>query len=106
MPSHKRLLRVLTWHVHGSYLYYLSQVPVEFYLPVKADPTGGYGGRSGSFPWPANVHDVPAGQVRDLELDCILFQSRKNFLEDQFEILSETQRSLPRRSRTSPCSSS
>lgn len=32
-----RPLRVLTWHIHGSYLYYLSQTPVEFYLPVKPD---------------------------------------------------------------------
>ena len=28
-------LRVLTWHVHGSYLLYLVQAPHEFYLPVK-----------------------------------------------------------------------
>ncbi len=30
-----RRLRVLTWHVHGSYLYYLTQAPHDFYLPVK-----------------------------------------------------------------------
>ena len=30
-----RPLRVLTWHVHGNYLLYLSQAHVEFYLPVK-----------------------------------------------------------------------
>ncbi len=96
MPTNNRRLRVLTWHIHGSYLYYLSQTPVEFYLPVKQPTEGGYGGRAGSFPWPDNVHDVPVEQVRDLELDCILFQSRKAFLEDQYEILSEKQRSLPR----------
>lgn len=27
--SRKRL-RVLTWHVHGNYLYYLSQAPHDF----------------------------------------------------------------------------
>lgn len=88
-------LRVLTWHVHGSYLYYLAQAGVEFYLPVKDGRPEGYGGRSGSFPWPANLHDVPAGQVRDLKLDAVLFQSRKNYLEDQYEILSPEQRQLP-----------
>ena len=27
-----RRLNVLTWHTHGSYLYYLTQVPHEFYV--------------------------------------------------------------------------
>ena len=31
----------------------------------------------------------------ELDLDCILFQSRRNYLEDQ-EILSPEQRRLPR----------
>lgn len=30
MPRDK--LRILTWHVHGNYLYYLSQVPHQFYV--------------------------------------------------------------------------
>ncbi len=89
-------LRILTWHVHGSYLYYLSQVPHEFYLPVKPGKPEGYGGRAGTLPWPDNVYDVPAEEVRDREFDCILYQSHKNYLEDQHEILSEAQRRLPR----------
>lgn len=91
-----RPLRVLTWHIHGSYLYYLTQTPVEFYLPVKNNREEGYGGRAGSFPWGPNVHDVPAGEVKHLEFDCILFQSRKNYEHDQFEILSPEQRALPK----------
>ncbi len=89
-------LRILMWHIHGSYLYYLVQSPHEFYLPVKPGKPEGYGGRTESYPWPDNVHDVPAEAVKDLEFDCILFQSRKNYLEDQYEILSEAQRQLPR----------
>ena len=91
-----RRLRVLTWHVHGSYLLYLSHARQEFYVPVKPGRPEGYGGRSGSFPWPANVHEVAADQVRGLEFDCVLFQTRKNYEEDQYEILSESQRRLPR----------
>ena len=71
-------LRVLTWHVHGSYLLYLAQAPHEFYLPVKQGRPVGYGGRSGPFPWPANVQEVDASNVRDLRPDCIVFQSRQN----------------------------
>lgn len=99
LPVHKnngRPKRVLTWHIHGNYLYYLTQAPHEFYLPVKPGYPEGYGGKSGSFDWGENVHNVPAEEVKNLDLDVILFQSRKNYLEDQFEILSDEQQNLPR----------
>lgn len=91
-----RPLRVLTWHIHGSYLHYLSKTPVQFFVPVKNDGSPGYTGRSGPFPWGENVIEVPATEVSRTEFDCILFQHRRNYLEDQFEILSESQRRLPR----------
>lgn len=90
-----RPLRILTWHVHGNYLYYLSQVPHEIYLPVRPGVEG-YGGRLPGFPWPDRVRDVPAGDVRNLDLDVVLYQSRRNWLVDQEEILSAEQRRLPR----------
>lgn len=92
-----RPLRVLTWHVHGNYMYYLSQTPCEFLLPVTPDKRKpGYGGRSGTFPWGKNVIEVPAEEIRNTAIDCVLFQSRANYLEDQHEILSEAQKGLPR----------
>jgi hypothetical protein len=91
-----RPLRVFTWHVHGNYLYYLSQANAEFYLPVKPGRANPYGGRGTTFPFGANVHEVPVEAVRDLRLDCILFQSHRNYLEYQYEILSAEQRRLPR----------
>lgn len=91
-----RPLKVLTWHVHGSYLWYLSHVPHELYLPVKPGRPEGYGGRSPHFHWSPTVHEVPADQVRHLDLDCVVFQSHRNWLEDQHEILSPAQRRLPR----------
>jgi len=89
-------LRILTWHVHGSYLHTLTQAPHEFYLPVKPGKPEGYGGRLPGFAWGDNVHEVPATAVRDLELDCVLFQSQRNYRQDQHEILSPAQRQLPR----------
>jgi hypothetical protein len=68
----------------------------EFYLPVKPGYPEGYGGRLGNSLWSDNVRDVPAALVREQAFDCILFQSRKNYLHDQHEILSESQRQLPR----------
>lgn len=89
-------LRILTWHVHGSYLYYLARCPHQFYLPVKPGKPEGYGGKAAGFPWPGHVHEVEAEEVRDLELDCVIFQSARNYMEDQYDILSEEQRRLPR----------
>ncbi len=91
-----RRLRVLTWHVHGSYLYYLTQAPHDFYLPVKPGRPEGYGGRNGNFAWGEHVHEVPAEQLRRMQFDVVLFQSQRNFTIDQFELLTPDQRELPR----------
>lgn len=87
-------LRVLTWHIHGNYLYYLTQAPFEFYLP-KGEGEG-YGGRTPGFEWGDNVHDIPMDQIKNQEIDLILFQHRKNYEVDQYEILTEEQRKLPK----------
>jgi len=92
----RRRLRVLTWHVHGNYLWYLSQAPHEFFLPVKPERAHPYGGRAGSFPWPDNVHEVAAAEVRTARFDCVLFQSEQVYAVDQFDLLSAEQRRLPR----------
>jgi glycosyltransferase involved in cell wall biosynthesis len=97
MDRNEKGVRVLTWHIHGSYLYYLTQTDCTFYLPYKEGSSEeGYGGRTSGFPWGDNVVNVPADEVKNIEFDCILFQSKKNYLEDQFEILSEEQRALPK----------
>lgn len=90
-----RPIRVLTWHVHGNYMLYLSRANVEFYLPV-APGRPGHGGRGETFPFPDRVRDIPAEAVREADFDCVLFQSHRNFLEDQHDILSDDQKTLPR----------
>jgi hypothetical protein len=96
MRSPSRRLRVLTWHVHGNYLWYLTQAPHDFYVPFKPGRPQPYGGRSGTFPWPDNLHELPAEDVRRAEFDCVLFQSHENYLVHQHELLSPAQRRLPR----------
>jgi hypothetical protein len=69
-----RPLRVLTWHVHGSYLWYLSFADVDWYLPERP---------GGARQWPANVHAVTGGLrgLADAEVDCVLFQSVADYRE-------------------------
>jgi hypothetical protein len=90
-----RRKRVFTWHVHGNYLYYLAHANVDFFLPVRPGRPG-YSGRGSTFPFGDNVHDVPADEVKHQQFDCILFQHRRNYEIDQFDILSPSQRRLPR----------
>jgi hypothetical protein len=92
----KNRLRVLTWHIHGSYLYYLTQTPCTFYLPCKDNKEEGYGGCTTGFPWGNNVVNVAAEDIKNTDFDCILFQSRKAYLEDQYHLLSDEQRRLPK----------
>lgn len=90
-------LRVLTWHVHGSYLYYLSHVPHELYVPVREGRPPGYVGLPpGGFPWPENLHEIPAEQVPALELDAVLSQTHDQWLVERDRLLSPVQRRLPR----------
>jgi glycosyltransferase involved in cell wall biosynthesis len=90
-----RRLRVLTWHVHGNYLYYLSQVPHEFYLVVDANRSPHHTGRSGTLPWGDNVHDAAQEGLHQMQFDLVLFQSRTEW-EAADRTLSPAQCRLPR----------
>lgn len=89
-------LKIFTWHVHGSYLYYLAQGNYDIYIPVNEKKTSGYVGRGETFPFGANVIEVNAEDVKDLDFDLILFQDDDNYFIHQFEILSQSQRLLPK----------
>ncbi len=89
-------LKIFTWHIHGSYLFYLSQGDYDIYIPVTKEKKEGYYGRGTTFPFGKNVIEVDANEVRNMQFDCILFQTNKNYLVDQFDLLNEEQRKLPR----------
>ncbi len=91
-----RRLKILVWHVHGGYLSALMRVDHDWYLPVKPDRSAGYVGRGHTFDLPDYVREVPAEQVRDLDLDAVIFQSPQNYERDQFEVLSPRQQRLPK----------
>ena len=89
-------LKIFTWHIHGTYLYYLSQGDFDIFIPINAEKNEGYYGLGETFPFGANVIEIAAEDVKNERFDCILFQTNKNYLFDQYEILSEQQRRLPR----------
>jgi Glycosyl transferases group 1 len=89
-------LKILTWHTHGSYLYYLTQAPHDFYVLSKSGRPPGYGGRCGNMPWGDNVFDLPVEEAYKTAFDCIVFQDDVQYLEDQYLYLAPAQRNLPR----------
>ncbi|UVS90515.1 glycosyltransferase family 4 protein [Burkholderia glumae] len=96
MLPERRRLRVLTWHVHGNYLYYLSQTPHEFHLVTRPGNPPGYAGKVGVLPWGDNVHEIPAERVRHEDFDVILYQHRTHWEHDREQVLSAAQQRLPR----------
>jgi len=92
----RRRLRILTWHVHGNYLYYLTQVPHDFTIITQPGNPPGYSALGNSIPWGANVREVPHDRLAGEQFDCVLFQSRRPYEEDQHCLLTPAQRALPR----------
>lgn len=89
-------LRILTWHVHGSYLDSLVRTGHEFFLPV-VERNGERQGGIGGWPWPTDrVHEVPEEDVVDLDVDLVLYQCDENWLDDGPRILSDRQLRGPR----------
>lgn len=90
-----RRRRILTWQVHGNYLYYLTQAPHDFYVLSKPGCPPGYGGRNGALPWGDNVHDCPTEAVRGRQFDGIVYQSLVHYRDDAPQLLTPAQRALP-----------
>lgn len=91
-----RRLRILTWHVHGNYLYNLAQVPHDFYLVTDPERSPGRVGRVGALPWGDNVHEAPVERIEDMAFDLVLYQHRVGWESDRPRWLSPAQQRLPR----------
>ncbi|HEY8881376.1 MAG TPA: glycosyltransferase family 4 protein [Roseateles sp.] len=91
-----RRLRILTWHVHGNYLYNLTQVPHDFYLVTDEQRSPGRVGRVGALPWGPNVHEAPVERIEDMEFDVVLYQHRVGWESDRPRWLTPAQQNLPR----------
>jgi hypothetical protein len=88
-------LKILAWHIHGSYLNTLGRLDHDWYLPVTAERGPRYGGRGPTFNLGPNVIEVPAEEARNLDLDLVLCQAPENYGEDRERLLTAAQRRLP-----------
>jgi hypothetical protein len=67
-------MRVLLWHVHGSWTTAFVQGPHTYLLPVTPE-RGPYGrGRARTWQWPPSAVEVPDDRLRDAEVDVVVLQ--------------------------------
>jgi len=67
-------VRVLLWHVHGSWTTALVQGEHEYLLPVEPGRGPDGRGRAQTWDWPPAAVEVSRDEARDAEIDVLLLQ--------------------------------
>jgi glycosyltransferase involved in cell wall biosynthesis len=67
-------MRILLWHVHGSWTTSFVQGDHEYLLPVTPGRDSDGLGRATSWDWPSNAVEVPVDALRDTDFDLVLLQ--------------------------------
>jgi len=67
-------MRILLWHVHGSWTTAFVQGAHEYLLPVLPDRGPDGLGRARTWDWPASVVEVTPEQLREIDVDVVLLQ--------------------------------
>ncbi|MFG2386543.1 glycosyltransferase [Streptomyces avermitilis] len=67
-------MRILIWHVHGSWTTAFVQGPHTYVVPVIPDRGPDGVGRARTFDWPDNVIELPPERLRDADIDVVILQ--------------------------------
>jgi len=67
-------MRVLIWHVHGSWSTAFVQGAHEYLLPLVADRGPDGRGRAQTWDWPEQAREVPVEALRDSPFDVVVLQ--------------------------------
>ena len=77
-------MRVLLWHVHGSWTTALVQGDHDYLVPVTPDRGADGRGRAQTWDWPASVRELSPQELHDAAFDVVLLQ-RPHELEELCE---------------------
>ncbi|PZG88328.1 glycosyl transferase [Streptomyces sp. NTH33] len=67
-------MRILIWHVHGSWTTAFVQGPHTYVVPVTPGRGPDGLGRARTFDWPENVIELPPERLRDAGIDLVVLQ--------------------------------
>jgi glycosyltransferase involved in cell wall biosynthesis len=72
-------MRILLWHVHGSWTTSFVQGGHDYLLPVVPDRGPDGRGRARTWDWPSRAVEVPVEELRDLDVDVVVLQRPHEF---------------------------
>lgn len=67
-------MRILLWHVHGSWTTAFVQGVHRYFVPVLPDRGPNGLGRARTWDWPASAEEVPVDDLRRLDVDVVIVQ--------------------------------
>ncbi|NYV77741.1 glycosyltransferase [Streptomyces sp. UH6] len=67
-------MRILIWHVHGSWTTAFVQGPHTYVVPVTPGRGPDGLGRARTFDWPDSVVELPPERLREAEIDLVVLQ--------------------------------
>ncbi|HLM07809.1 MAG TPA: glycosyltransferase [Blastococcus sp.] len=71
-------MRILIWHVHGSWTTAFVQGPHEYLLPVTPDRGPDGLGRARTWQWPASAREMTPEQLRAEDVDVVVLQRTRD----------------------------
>ncbi|MFF3437803.1 glycosyltransferase [Streptosporangium sp. NPDC002721] len=67
-------MRILLWHVHGSWATAFVRGGHDYLVPVVPDRGPDGRGRALTYPWPPNAREVPWDRLREEDVDVVVLQ--------------------------------
>ncbi|HZA71680.1 MAG TPA: glycosyltransferase [Propionibacteriaceae bacterium] len=67
-------MRILLWHVHGSWTTAFVQGPHDYVVPVLPDRDADGVGRARTWDWPASVRELSPDQLKNEPFDVVVLQ--------------------------------
>ena len=67
-------MRILLWHVHGSWTTSFVHGGHDYLVPVLPDRGPDGRGRARTWDWPASVHEIEPSDLADSEIDVVVLQ--------------------------------
>ncbi|GAA4524849.1 MULTISPECIES: glycosyltransferase [Nonomuraea] len=67
-------MRILLWHVHGSWTTSFVHGRHEYVLPLVPGRGPDGRGRADTYPWPSSAREVPWDRLRDEPVDVVVYQ--------------------------------
>lgn len=67
-------MRILLWHVHGSWTTAFVQGDHDYVVPVLPDRGPDGRGRADTYEWPDSVSEATPDELRDLDFDVVVLQ--------------------------------